>query len=544
MQNNPNTTTFRWLDLSLILVVALIGRVLLIATGSISFHSDEAIVALMARHMTQGEFPVFFYGQAYMGSFNVISTAAGFATIGESVMTIRIVQLVKFLLVVGTSYWATWHLSRNRVVSAVTGLTLAISHTMAAIYTATNIGGYAETLIFGNLLLILGYDLAREHLYSLWRWIALGIVAGLAWWTNALIVAFAAPVALFIFWTLFRRAENRARYAGMIGVAVVAFIVGGLPFWVYNFANDNAALALYLPFLSDTPTNIEVYSAPITQKLLGLFLFAIPTFTGIRYTWAADYFLPVIGLPVLFLYIAALYRFLRTDEPHLRDGARLLVMGVPVILLAVFLLSGFGADPTGRYFLPLLLPLGIMIGSFTEYLRQNIEQKYVWTIPVAILLAYNTAGQFNAALQNNPGITTQFDLVTHIPHTYDDELIAFLQEQGITHGYANYWVTIRTAFLSQEEIQFSATLPYKQQLTYNPADNRYEPYRVATENAETIAYINTTLLPELDPVLEERFTEAGATYDTEQIGHFIVYYNFAPTAPRIDFVENPAAIEG
>ncbi|MEL6272102.1 MAG: hypothetical protein AAFR22_20025, partial [Chloroflexota bacterium] len=382
MQNNPNTTTFRWLDLSLILVVALIGRVLLIATGSISFHSDEAIVALMARHMTQGEFPVFFYGQAYMGSFNVISTAAGFATIGESVMTIRIVQLVKFLLVVGTSYWATWHLSRNRVVSAVTGLTLAISHTMAAIYTATNIGGYAETLIFGNLLLILGYDLAREHLYSLWRWIALGIVAGLAWWTNALIVAFAAPVALFIFWTLFRRAENRARYAGMIGVAVVAFIVGGLPFWVYNFANDNAALALYLPFLSDTPTNIEVYSAPITQKLLGLFLFAIPTFTGIRYTWAADYFLPVIGLPVLFLYIAALYRFLRTDEPHLRDGARLLVMGVPVILLAVFLLSGFGADPTGRYFLPLLLPLGIMIGSFTEYLRQNIKQKYVWTIPV------------------------------------------------------------------------------------------------------------------------------------------------------------------
>ncbi|MEM6527686.1 MAG: hypothetical protein AAF653_05290 [Chloroflexota bacterium] len=538
-----NRSSFHWLDLSLIVLVALIARALLIATGSISFHSDEAIVALMARHMTQGQFPVFFYGQAYMGSFNALSTAAGFATLGESVMTIRIVQLLKFLLVVGTSYWAAWHLSRNRVISAVTGLTIAVSHTMGAIYTATNIGGYAETLIFGNLLLILGYDLAREHLYSLWRWIALGVVAGVAWWTNALIVAFATPAALFIFWTLFRRADNRARYARMIGVAVVFFIVGGLPFWIHNFTNNNAALAFYLPFLSDVPSDIGVGDVPITQKILGLFLFAIPTFTGLRYTWAAGYFLPIIGLPILFLYIAALYHFIRTSEPHTRDGARLLVMGIHVILFAVFLLSSFGADPTGRYFLPLLLPLGIAIGSFTEYLRQNVARPYVWAIPVVVLLAYNAAGQFNAALRNNPGITTQFDMVNHIPHTYDDELIAFLCKNDIAHGYSNYWVTIRTAFLSQEDIQFSATLPYKTQLTYNPADNRYEPYEVATENAENIAYINITMLPELDPVLEERFAQAGVTYDTEQIGHFIVYHNFAPTAPRLDFVENPAVIE-
>ena len=531
--------SFYWIDVSLILLVALIGRGLLIASGSISFHSDEAIVALMARHMTQGEFPVFFYGQAYMGSFNAISTALGFATLGESVLAIRIVQLVKFLLVVGTSYWAAWHLSKNRVVSAVTGLTIAVSHTMGAIYTATNIGGYAETLIFGNLLLILGYDLVKVHLFTVWRWILLGLVAGLAWWTNALVVAFATPVALYIFWTLARTVKHKLRYSGMIGIAAVFFFIGGAPFWIYNFANDNVALALYLPFLSDTPTGIEVYSAPITQKVIGLFLFAIPTFTGVRYTWAADYFLPLIGLPVLFLYVVSVYRLSRAEETYLRDGARPLILGVPVLLLAIFLLSGFGADPTGRYFLPLLLPLGIAIGTFTEYLRQTVEIRYVWVLPAVILLTYNAIGQANAALVNNPGITTQFDLVTHIPNTYDDELITFLQENDIQHGYANYWVTIRTAFLSDEEIQYSATLPYKPQLTYNPADNRYAPYAEVTENAENIAYINTTLLPELDPVLEERFSEAGVTYDVERIGHFIVYYNFVPEPPRLNFVENP-----
>jgi hypothetical protein len=34
------------------------------------FNSDEAIVGLMARHMLQGERPLFFYGQAYLGSLD------------------------------------------------------------------------------------------------------------------------------------------------------------------------------------------------------------------------------------------------------------------------------------------------------------------------------------------------------------------------------------------------------------------------------------------------------------------------------------------
>ena len=36
------------------------------------FNADEAIVALMARHINQGNIPVFFYGQAYMGSLDAM----------------------------------------------------------------------------------------------------------------------------------------------------------------------------------------------------------------------------------------------------------------------------------------------------------------------------------------------------------------------------------------------------------------------------------------------------------------------------------------
>jgi 4-amino-4-deoxy-L-arabinose transferase-like glycosyltransferase len=537
-QTQPQTA-FPVRDLLAVMAVALVARVLLLMTGSVSFHSDEAIVALMARHMLQGEFPVFFYGQAYMGSLNAMSTAAGFVVMGESVLAIRIVQLLKFVLFVGTGYWTAWHLSRRRVVALVAGLLLAVPHTMGAIYTATNIGGYVETLIFGNLMLILAYDLAYDDVFfSVWRWLLLGLIAGVAWWTNGLIVVFALPVALVLLVELPRRLRERGGMTvALVLLALTAFIIGGLPWWVYDFTHNHAALAMYIPAVQgDDPTFlVGVPDVPLPQKVMGLVLFTVPTIVGLRYTWSASYFLPVIGLPVLLLHVAALYWLIRTDEPRLRRGVRGLLLLIAVVLVVIFLGTGFGADPTGRYFLPLLLPLAIAIGAFSDYLRERLRRPLLWMLPTALVIGYYAAGQFSAALRNDPGVTTQFDLVNHIPHTHDDALIAFLEANDLQHGYANYWVAVRTAFLSGERIQYSSALPYKPSLMYNPADNRYPPYMTATENAERVAYINTTLLPELDPVLIAYFEEAGVTYRVEQVGDFIIYYDFAPEPPRIRF---------
>ena len=81
-------------DLIMILLIAAIGRLLLLASGAVSFHSDEAVVALMARHINQGARPVFFYGQAYMGSLDAWLVALGFRLFGESVLSVRIIQSV------------------------------------------------------------------------------------------------------------------------------------------------------------------------------------------------------------------------------------------------------------------------------------------------------------------------------------------------------------------------------------------------------------------------------------------------------------------
>ncbi len=190
------------LVLILIVAVALIGRVLLLASGAVSFHSDEAVVGLMARHILQGERPVFFYGQAYMGSLDAWLIAGGFALLGDTVLTIRIVEALLYLLIVITGYLVAWRVSGRLIVAAVAGLALALPTVLLTVYTTATLGGYNETLLFGNLILLLGWDVTHEHHGSRWRWAALGLCAGLGWWTNGLVVAYALPVGVLVVWTM------------------------------------------------------------------------------------------------------------------------------------------------------------------------------------------------------------------------------------------------------------------------------------------------------------------------------------------------------
>ena len=195
--------------LLVVLLIALIGRALLLASGSVSFHSDEAVVGLMARHILHGERPVFFYGQAYMGSLDAWLIAVGFTLLGDSVLVIRIVQSVLYLLIVATGFAVAWRISSRVVVATVAALVLAVPNVLLAEYSTATLGGYNETLLLGNLLLLLGWSITHERQGSLWRWAALGLVAGIGWWTNGLIIAYVLPVGVLLLVELWRTERRR-----------------------------------------------------------------------------------------------------------------------------------------------------------------------------------------------------------------------------------------------------------------------------------------------------------------------------------------------
>jgi hypothetical protein len=139
---------------------------------------------------------------------------------------------------------------------------------------------------------------------------------------------------------------------------------------------------------------------------------------------------------------------------------------------------------------------------------------------------FNLWGTVQAVRDTPPGITTQFDAVTQIDHAYDQQLIAFLEEQGEEFGYTNYWVAYPLAFHSGENLVYVPHLPYHQDLRYTSRDDRYYPYTIEVEGASQAAYI-TAKNPPLDERIREGFESLGLNWREALIGDYRVYYQIS-----------------
>ncbi|MCL4246770.1 MAG: hypothetical protein KJ065_01325 [Anaerolineae bacterium] len=525
-----------WAALGAALILAVIARALLLMSGSVSFHSDEAIVGLMARHILAGDRPTFFFGQAYMGSLDAWPVAIGFQVLGESVQTIRIVQSSLYLLVVASAYYAAWVLSHRIIVALVTALTFAVASPLLALYTTATLGGYNETLIFGHLLVALGFGAQMGYRpVDRWRWGAMGLIAGAGWWANALIVVYALPVGIYLLWRLWKTNAGAPRSTSRIIpilIGLAGFVIGSAPWWIYALQNDLTPIRFFLPevFGGREIVGAVIPTVSLETRLVGLFLFGLPAVVGARFPWAGDYFAPVAGMVVAAIFLFALAHLARQARANsgLRPGAPALLWGIILVLCALFLLTRFASDPSGRYFLPLTLPLGIALGT----LAASMPRKLIGLAFAAVPLLYFAAGQVVAA-STPPGFTTQFVAQTHLPNTDDARLIAWFEDHHIEHGYTTYWLSFRLAFLSGERLRFSAALPDKSSLDYTPAFERYPPYREATDQAEQIAYLVPSInIPELDAALIGWFGDQGVTFQSAQVGDYRIYYDFQPFTPR------------
>ncbi|MDX2161520.1 MAG: glycosyltransferase family 39 protein [bacterium] len=537
--------------LVIVVCIALFGRALLIASNTVSFHGDEAVVALMARHILEGQRPTFFYGQAYMGSLDAWLIAVGFALFGQSVTTIRLVQGALYLGIVASGFAAAWKVTRSAPAAAAAGLILAVPSVLFVTYTTATLGGYNETLLLGSLVLILAFDLDGARARSPLRWAALGVCAGVGWWTNALIAIYGLPAAVLI---LYRAAHGRITLPVLmrgIGIALVGFLVGGAPWWAFALETNFAPLAFLTGSGSGSGfAGTDVFSLPLSERLLGFFLLGIPTVFGLRFPWFPAYFLPAVGLFAAAVVGIALFRFFFGAARRSIPADSRLVIGVLIVgFSVVYLASRFSFDPTGRYFLPLVLPFAVVVGAWVgqSWESATVPRRILAAAILALVIGYQAAGQISTAL-TYPGFTTQFNLDTHIPNDQDAALIAFIDAQGLRRGYTQYWISFRLAFLTGERMQYSASLPYLPNLRYTPLDERYAPYRAAADAAydagEPLAFIIAQTTPNVTPIrawLEGQFAAAGITYSRADLGMYAVYYGFSAPPPRPPFTDGTGA---
>ncbi len=228
-----------------LLVVAAVYRVALILRGWPALDSDEAIIGLMARHILQGERPIFFWGQNYMGALEAYFVAPIFAVFGSSIATLHLSILLIVLGFLAAIYFVA-RAAYGPVVGILTLAWLAISPALSLVRELGTIGGYQEMLLFAALIFLGVWDRLRrpdplprdrrEWLRCLATYAGIGLCMGLGLWSDLLI----APVLLMAVLALFaaRRREMLSR-AGL--VLLFTFLLGVWPFLSFNIQHPNAS---------------------------------------------------------------------------------------------------------------------------------------------------------------------------------------------------------------------------------------------------------------------------------------------------------------
>ncbi len=459
--------------------VAVLGCVLLAALGlrlallvgpQTELEADEAIVGLMARHILQGERPIFYYMQPYMGSLEAYLAACSFALFGSSTFSLKLVPLLASLLFV-VLVFATGYRLGGLVSAAVSGLYVAVPPAFLALWSLKARGGYIETLVVGQLLIVIALEIGKRRSMGLKSGLVLGFLAGLGLWVNPLVGVYLVPVGVYLALVL------RRKLLGMwLAAALVGVLAGGYPLLQYNLGHGFATAESM--FAGDWST-----SEALTY-LSRFFRYSLPVLVGLaqassspKFFWPAFESSPAAWPPV-FPALASLFLLLLVL--HSRR------------LLSLLLGGGAGAD--GRSLLSFLLvvvPVAFVLSKFREL---TTEPRYLLplysAVPlVAVSLPLRTAPWrllsaliVAAAIALNVYSIADLDPKLNLPDTAVGstaanraELTDFLLSHGLDRVYTDYWLGYPIAFESGERVipsvisgGFNRYIPYAHLVSVSP----------------------------------------------------------------------------
>lgn len=510
--------------LALALVAALGLKALLLAWGSLPFNADEAVVGLMARHILEGERPIFFYGQAYLGSLDAWLVAAGFVIAGVHVWVIRAVQVVLYLATIILTHRLARQTTGSEKAAWAAAMLMAVPVVGVTLYTTVSIGGYGEALVIGDLLLLTALAI-KESPGRGRLWFAWGLLSGLGLWVFGLTLVYSLASLVLVLPAYFQ-AQNRVRRWRQLWVAALGAGLGAAPWLGWAAANGPGALIGELGGSAIAGASPGGFLASVGSHLVNLLLFGPTVMMGIRPPWSvATLAWPLVPLALVFWLGVLAWAGLRRFRLGASRGGGPLMASLAAVLLAGFVLTPFGADPSGRYFLPMAVVMAVFGGAWVAHLYRTAGGTWAAAALAAVLL-FNLVSTVQVAKTNPPGLTTAFDPVAQIDESYLPDLASFLQAQGETRGFTNYWVAYPLAFVSDERLVFIPTLPYHQDFRYTPRDDRYVPYDELVLNSDRLAYI-TTNHPALEEAIAAQLRLRGVTFKQARIGPYHVVYDLS-----------------
>ncbi|HEV2757179.1 MAG TPA: glycosyltransferase family 39 protein [Actinomycetota bacterium] len=477
------------------LLFGLVARLWMLVKPMGGLDADEAIVGLMARHILDGEFPMFYWGQTHGGPHEPLLTAAFFRVFGSSTL---ILKGVAMLLAVSACV-LIWRVGKRTVgepAATVAGLLFWVWPAAFVWWSVKSRGFYHAGLVIGLgiLLLVLRLD-ERDSALDM---AGLGALVATGFWASPQTVFFTIPA---LGWLAFRMLWKR-RFSLLVHVpsAVCGALLGAFPWWVHNIQNDWIALKA-------SPASIAMPA--YGNHLRGFFVQGLPGALGLKLAdgsrWMAGFFGRAWYFVLLALFVWALVK--------LRDRTWLLLVMALLypFLLALSPFSWFLDHPRYLYFLAPVLAL--LIARGLTALR--------WVGAVAGLVAAMVLTTSALATMNRDGVFYPSAEGVVIPEDLDP-VFDYMLARGIDHVWADYWLAYVIAFESDERI--TAT-PYRGAIRNGAAD-------AAVRNIPDPAYM-FLFGSVTEPVFEREMAARGVDYERHEVGGFVIYHlptNIGPEA--------------
>ena len=478
--------------------------------------ADQAVTGLMGAYVLRGEFPIFFWAQDHAGVPEVYAAAPLFFLFGISR---RVLDLVPALstLALALAVHRTGTLLFGHAVGCLAILfTTVVSAYVAANYTLAR-SYYIEHLLAGQIVFLGAALWLARPLSEPARCrvaIAMGLVGGFGLYFNFQIVDALVPAVLALLLVDPGLPRRRAAWLGL-----GAFVLGGLPFWVYNLKHDWATFVTGARFQGHS-------SSSETARLL--FFDLIPVILGVRAGTDQPAHLPgalawtiplVVGGAVALLLTRVATGLGRLRRDQALAGEALLLVGIAVTLGVVWY-GGYVRVP--RYLLPLIPLLALVLARAAQLTWQRTRAGTIaWVAVYLVAVGADLAPNITAFWPASRARYAQ-------ERKADAKLFAFLRANDIRHAYTfDYWLASRLTFDARGEI-----------VVAEPHHDRYPPHTLAVDRSARPAYVVQGSIE----AFRNWLAALGVEAREHAVGGYRVFYDFTPPPDAVPLARSGWAV--
>lgn len=434
--------------LLVLLLLATILRLPYLAFPNGMMNSDDAIMALMGKHIAEGKVPpVCFYGQLYLGSLSSHLYALAFQIFGYSVLVLKCVTLAIYLAFIAAQFVLLREVFSVSFALAV-GFFYSLPITPLLVAGFDNTSAYPLVLLLGSLLLYLAYLISFRQKEKLIP--ALGFLMGTAFWTHE--VTAALILTSFIIVT-FKLKSRIRRYATLIGFAILGF----LPQLLIEIFNRFQLAGFLTQGKRALDWNTVKAMADFTVSLLA----ADP------HPWR--YVVPLF-LVSGFAYLVVLCLKKRAFLPQAVFSL------FTFLFFLLYLCAHFSAHSAVRYFYPLYISLPVLFLAILLGLKSRVRTVLAFGLVALLFIVFNLRTSL-----------LHFGLVKD-EQARLSQTVGAMQETGQRYWTADYWTAYLLTAVTGEELVVDA-------LYYN----RYPAY--------TLAYYDQTEKDNFVYLLKDRPSE-------------------------------------